>query len=226
MKIYFSVLRFSLLLSVVLAGSGRTGWGQGRAPFPIHEGGASDLLEKAPPAVKPKLFRGYGRFQAQFVKLCELLREDGRSDKLYEILYPASERDPDCVACRPLLRPLALACKPKTSFKKKTGSQPKMPLPKQREPHAKVIEAGSVLFRDLANEKDLLGETVKAVKKLLELLRDASGKTPAERDYYTVLAEYVEAPFKEALRGGVNKENETPEREHASRPEIRLDELF
>lgn len=199
---------------------------QGRAPFPIHQEQAAGELEKAPTPRQLRVFRGYGRYKMRFVELCEFLRSDGRADKVYEMLYPASERDAECIACRPLLRPFALSCKSKiTRSRAKEGSSGTEP--KQREPHAQVIAATGGLFADLAAEEDILAETAQAVKKLLGLLREPENKTKGERDYFLFLARVMEAPFKKALKTRADQVHDAGGAGDSSPPpQVVLDELF
>lgn len=197
---------------------------QDRAPFPIHEKGALDELEKAPAPRKLVVFRGYGKYDANFKKICDLIRQDGRSDKLYEILYPASERDPECIACRPLIRPWMMACRPRVSVRKKPNEAVKTPPPKQLEPHVQVLEAVSLVFNALPQEKDILPETIKAVRKLVACLRETSSRTAGEQEYFSILAEYVEAPFKVLLASA--PAGESPALQVTAAPTVKLDELF
>lgn len=58
-------------------------------------------------------FKGYGKYRESFRQLCLALREDGRANDLYFLLKPYSERDTDCVACRPFFLSFIGPCKGK-----------------------------------------------------------------------------------------------------------------
>ncbi|MBX7139264.1 MAG: hypothetical protein K1X83_14915 [Oligoflexia bacterium] len=121
-----------------------------------------------------------GRRHSDFVALCKALQLDGRDEALSLLMDANAYKDEKCLACRPLLRAWALACKPKakTSKKEKPTSVPEAaaapgaeagaaaaeptatptpePTPtrimKQREPNTQVLDMISRLFNALADD--------------------------------------------------------------------------
>lgn len=65
---------------------------------------------------------------------------------------------------------------------------------KQREPSIEVIEQSAIIFAELAELRNA-PLILPVIEHLASLYRMEEYKTPAEREYFTTLAEYMIAPF-------------------------------
>ncbi len=180
---------------------------------------ASNIIVPMPKIRLPN----FGRFKKQFVSVCEVIGEDLRREKLYEMLLSLSARNEECSSCRPLISTFAAACKLPVQRKKpkKKEADPEhsdveksmeevdaevVPTPtphkktKQREPHAAVIALLSELFAEIRDSGEDLSELVKAIDRLSVALSTHPSFTPGEREYFSIMAVYISAPFAEVLR--------------------------
>lgn len=212
-----------VVAGLLLLGGGAAMAGDGKVKFPLHE--PIDESRLAPtPTPRPKVFRGYGRYQGLFQAVCTELRSDGRSQKLYDISASAADvKEDDCMACRPLLKSFAVACKPTGSRKSKTLT----PIPPQREPRAAALVTVSKLAETLVQDDATIKETLKAAEKFVQLISVKEGFTPGERDYFAILAEYFDRPFR-IKRKTMQDAEETIEAPAGLTPSpaVPLDEMF
>jgi len=123
----------------------------------------------------------YGWARAEIKQICELLREDGRSDLLASLLEPRLKKDAACSDCRPLFMQIYGPCRPpvekKSKAKKKNSKkiqkeieeptnpdsaekissdatvQIKLAVPPQRFPQLALLDSVSDLSRKLAEPK-------------------------------------------------------------------------
>ncbi|RIL08467.1 MAG: hypothetical protein DCC75_08810 [Proteobacteria bacterium] len=178
---------------------------------------------------KPTTFKGYERHRTKIIELCSSLSRDYRSEKMFQMIEPLSIKDPGCVACRPMAKLFVQGCKPKVKLTRPKKDAPPTPTPlpvvRQREPNSLVLAQASQIFSAIAREKDILADSLIVIRKLVTVLRDPKDKSPAEREYFEILAEFIEAPFQEALSaeaafgGNYSKDQ-------ADSPQINIDELF
>jgi hypothetical protein len=208
---------------------------QPRAPFPVHTPNDEAAAAAKPVRKKPSVFKGYGSYRFHMKSICEAIKADGRMEKFFVQLDSISAGDETCAACRPLIKPMAEACRPpKVGKKAKEGAQPTA-TPKQREPHFEVAVLTLGLSKSLAADTEIRFETLKAIRKLVALLRSPEDKTAAERDYFSLLADYFEGPFNgvaylekhHAPSAGESSSagGEAPETQEGT-PVPKLDELF
>jgi hypothetical protein len=189
---------------------------------------ASDGLDEVTPTpAKKKLAAfSFAKYKRAMTDVCTGLNADGRQQKFFEMLDNHDVKDPDCLACKPLINAFAGTCrapKPvKAMVKKKdkevqatpeetaspqqTGSAKSLKSeqeqnPKtvflQREPNVAVIQGLSQIFGSLAEDEETIDEYAKAVDRVVNILRDKSGKTLAEIDYFDFMSQYIRAPFTE-----------------------------
>ena len=214
------LLALSATLCILVRMNVTAGADQGKVRFPLHEPIKEAELSPRPTA-KPKPFRGYGRFQYLFRDFCRLLRLDGRADKLFEITDSAAVRDSACLACQPLMKSFAVACKPAAS--RKRAKETPSAVPAQREPRPDVLVSATKLASSLAEEQGTLAETRRAMDRLVALLRSSEGKTVGERDYFAEVSHCLEKPFKVSKNGSSQEEGSSSAQ---TEPEIKLEELF
>ncbi len=177
------------------------------------------------PRPKPVIFRGYGKYRESFGALCAKIDQDGRRDKIYEILSSATGKDEACVACSPLIKMFAASCKPARQTKK--APEPGKKKYKQRDPHVQVLEGITKISSAMADEKDIFMESKKAISKLTALLRNPENKSEGEKDYFSVLADYFQAPFDAAFELMAKEGKVSSEQAPSVKtPEVNLEELF
>ena len=240
MPVYSKYVLFFLVLALCCPAIGA-------AQEEPDESAEQGIVEESAPAPKLKT-PNFGRFKRQFSQICDAVNEDLRREKLYELLFSISERNEECVACRPLINTFAAACKPAVVKQKKEKKKPEAqadaesedekstqeettesptPTPslrtKQREPHAAVIALVSELFQEIAASEENQTEVVKAVDVLARALSGHPSFSAAERGYFSIIAEYLKAPFE-----AMPRESATPT-DHKKTPEKQednVDDLF
>lgn len=175
-----------------------------------------------------EVFHGYGAYHAKMRQLCQEIAVDGRREAYQKILKSNSDRDVLCLACRPLLQALDQGCSGamKSTRKNKKGKEEATPKPilPQREPSASVLELVSSIFRDIRSDSRIANESQTAVSKLVLLLRDSKGRAQGEGEYFSILAEYVAAPFEGFVVKEPLSEDGTPVDKPT--PKVNVDDLF
>lgn len=159
----------------------------------------------------------FAKYRRYFNQLCEGLYQDGRSATLFSILDLNAVPDESCVACRPLLKTIANACKPKAFAKKKIETVARKdgakgeeqvvailptptPLPRQRDPNLLAVDAMVTGFGAITEEFKYPEELIKAVRRLEYLLTAPDGKSIAEVEYFTILASYMKLPVDRMIK--------------------------
>jgi hypothetical protein len=195
----------------VFAEAGHDDHGHGHENAPDH-GAAFDgvMLRK-----KKERPISYTKYKKLFKEICAGIDNDGRRELLFEILSAHDDRVPGCEACKPLMRTFMSACR--TSSKKKPKklkdgeAPPEKQDGKQREPNIYVSDALSRAFITIAGDEENVHKTLPALDYLLAFLRTSDGKSAAAAEYFSIFADYLEAPFTEA-RTAVKRRQEKEEK--------------
>ena len=137
--------------------------------------------------------------------LCETLQRDSRREGLYALLTARLPLTKGCPACRALLKEFSDACRtpqhPPTPAHTLSQAPSLLPgQPKEREPHLQVISAATAAFSSLAANPDSRSACLPAIEFLVQVLRDPEGKSKGELEYFSTLAEYMQAPFMHVLK--------------------------
>lgn len=155
----------------------------------------------APPKKTVKIFRGYSKYRDDMKKICVGIYEDGRIHSFITVVKSLSERDPACVACRPLMTAFAAVCTSVVNKREKIVAPkkikvvptatptpdpeidqetlptptptmtPTLSVPAQREPSPPLLSATSTFSEKIAEDKEVNVPSVKAFQKLVFTLR-------------------------------------------------------
>lgn len=180
-----------------------------------HDGFSAQSSEPAGPKKINISSTAFAKYRRYFSQMCEGMGYDGRSIALFNILDLNAVPDETCLACRPLLRAMANACKPRAEVKKKvSGKKSKeaeeqaaaaleptpTPVPKQREPNTMVVDAALRGFGAITEEFKYPEELLKAVNRLDFLLTAREGKSVGEREYFGTLASFIKLPVERMIK--------------------------
>ncbi len=166
----------------------------------------------------------YNDFKSEFKELCEHVSDDGRGEAFEMLLISQIDTGSACVACKTFFYTFGAACRGGgDGFKKKKNAhghnskssqgseiagapeEVTSPVPSaspqacqrpQLEPSIFVIDGISQLFIQLS-EDSRRDDTYLAVARLVAVLRKPEGKSEDEGNYFSVMAEYIAAPFEE-----------------------------
>lgn len=164
----------------------------------FSDGSIDETLVETKKAPKPN----FGPYRSGFERMCKLIRADGRQDFFYAFLVEHAVPDEECVFCEKYFRVFASACKPKKPPRHAKKSEAESPepvvpaIPKQREPTAELVALTYTVFEQLAEDRKV-DEVYLAVESLATSLTEASGQTPASRDYFQQLTAFMRLPFTE-----------------------------
>lgn len=158
----------------------------------------------------------YGRLRGEFKQLCELLKEDGRSDLVAKLVEPKLAKDKECPDCRPLFLQLYNPCRPPPPPKVKATPTPANDAPQpgevagenetsavdtplkpeqpQRFPQLAVLDLVSEISRQLADDERNPAQTTQAVDSLVKILTPPT-LAPGERDYMGTLTGFLMSGF-------------------------------
>jgi|GEM_PF-2415526 len=106
---------------------------------------------------QPRRPGDYGWARAEIKQICELLREDGRSDLLASLVEPRLKKDAACPDCRPLFMQIYGPCQPpvekKSKAKKKNSKkiQKESEEPTNPDAAAKISSDTTVQIKQLAS---------------------------------------------------------------------------
>ncbi len=175
------------------------------------DGFSPSNIEQAEPPKKINISStAFAKYRRYFSLMCQGLKADGRSESLFSIMDLNAVPDENCLACRPLLRTIANACKPKAIPKPvgKTDAEGEqlapaevvISTPIQREPNLAVLDSAVRAFGQASDEFKYPAELLKAADRLEFLLTAREGKTVAEREYFDILASYIRLPIKRMIR--------------------------
>jgi len=183
----------------------------------------------------------YNDLKRPLKELCEYIAEDGRRDALVVLLTSLTAVDPNCAACKPFFRSFVAACRaPKVYVKRKKKREPPpeleegetppptptpVPTPHELEPNIRVLDFASQVFTALSEDSRRLDDNYQAAMKFATALRSPQGKTTAEHNYYSTLAEYVLAPFEPYAEIVKRRELSSP-RKAAELPPADISDLF
>lgn len=145
------------------------------------------------------------RYEGILRKLCDALASDGRRDRLVEVGREAFPVENECLACKALWRTVLASCSPRTERlspqprrRPKPGEEPEVtPTPApvqyvgQRLPSAEAVEMASEV--SIRMQKDEPGDApnLMALRSVFGRVLQHPGLSPAERDYYSALEEYL-----------------------------------
>jgi len=152
----------------------------------------------------------FSRYRLDMGRMCNIVREDGRQEYLHQLLSDHAAPDEDCIACEKFFRTFASACKPKRQKRRKAeedAAAPTLVIHKQREPRLELVLRTSQLFTRMAEDRHQ-AEIAEAVHRLANILQTDTIQTPAERDYFHLLASAMSAPFQEQESNG--RDSSTP----------------
>lgn len=99
----------------------------------------------------------------------------------------------------------------------------------QLDPSTELLDLVSSIFREMSESKpkEEAENYFLAVSHLLKEMRDPENKTIKEKEYYSTLAAYIEAPFKsEGFLGETNSSINSSTSDPFTKPRTKLDDLF
>lgn len=123
-------------------------------------------------------------------EFCKELKKDGRAGKLGEIASNSLDAKSSCGSCKDFFRKIKNFCTVNKALMTKKGNTV------QREPSLMVIYYTSKIFSMLANDKDLSDAGIKISMLISYSLKHSSPQTKGEEEYYEMLSEYIQEPFK------------------------------
>ncbi len=145
------------------------------------------------------------RYEGIFRKLCDALAADGRSERVVQVGREAFPTENDCLACKALWRTVLASCSPRAERlspqprrRPKPGEEPQdtpTPVPVQhvgqRLPSAEAVEMASEV--SIRMQKDEPGDApnLMALRSVMGRVLRHPGLSPAERDYFSALEEYL-----------------------------------
>jgi len=161
-------------------------------------GEIGSILEN--PLPRQQRFRGYNAYRRQFSTICEYLARDGRQEAMHELLEQGLELSGEnsCRNCIEFFRAFSRPCVPRPRFIR-PGEAAEPGSVKYREPNTKAIDTISRLFIALSEDEEVANETAHSLQYLLELIDTGAARTPAEQDYFLIVAAYMRAPFETLL---------------------------
>lgn len=192
------------------------------------------------PRFKKKIVPNFLRYKLCFKEMCEFMDLDKQREKFVMMSSAHGESDPECLACKPLFLALASACRKKIKKIAKSTPTPEEETAEEAEaspsstpkeivridPNTLVLDTVTRCFEPILGVEAELPEGIKAIQKLVEILRSSEGKNKLQESYFSTLAQYVEAPFEEYLRTNPSApEGETPGSAGADKKED-VDSLF
>ncbi len=214
--VYHTAAELSIVLLICLSlffnSSNNIVWGEAEGKL------TADLIEEAlksgKSSKKETKLKGYGAYRGRLIEWCKQLENDGRRELLYLSLVGKDVKDPECLACKMFFKSVILACKPKDGarkIKKKTdhehahahsGDEGELSTPeptskvvfKQREPTVATVKVAVELFSALSEDKNA-SYHLQALKRLQVLIYERC-HSPAEKEYFSTLWEYIYGPFK------------------------------
>ena len=180
-----------------------------RRPPAKHANQAGYLAKLADVVASP--FSIYGMVETAapgLARLCTALDQDRRRGALYDILIKSLPDTRGCPVCRALVKKFTDACKqpPSAAPAARPNTSPAPAAPeaessasptpvKEREPNLQVIDAAAEAFSALAADVKQRTACLPAIEFLAQVLSSPAGKSKAQRDYFSTLAEYAKAPF-------------------------------
>ncbi len=192
---------------------------------------AGAAKEKNPDAPKKKFSEAIIlKHRTLFKALCDSIEKDGRKDVTFAMLDINAYKDESCLSCRPLLKAFASGCKPSRLKSAKKGEvlPTPSPIPKQREPNLEVISYTSAIFSEIADDAkntETVEEILKGMDRLTAVLTAEEGRSAAEREYFMLISDYANAPFKSIAKEAAEHRNELPKFGEGGQG-ASLDELF
>ena len=124
------------------------------------------------------------------------LKKDGRAGKIYEIASSIIDEKSSCEVCNEFFQKLMIFCTINKAVAEKNKKNNKIET-MQREPSLMVVHLAITLFNMLANDEKLSDDATKISMLLSYSLKNYSPMTKGEQEYYGMLVEYIEAPFKD-----------------------------
>ncbi len=181
---------------------------------------------------------GFTKYSRMFLRWCQLLDKDGRKESMFTMLDYISDEFTECPGCRGFIRGFAFPCKPKPKplTKRKPTPVPEgeptpeptvtpVPARVQREPNTELLDAISKGLIEIREDPKRINDAAVAVERLVKELRDPQHKSPGERDYFDVLAEYFHAPLIEFLEKPVDLHGD-PQAASPTPTPPQIDDLF
>lgn len=176
------------------------------------------IEKKATPVSdEPVVEYSFFRYDGAFRSLCQKLEVDGRATRFITVAERSLQDPATSQGLKTFWRSVVSGCRPphKPSPKdsatdSEQGAQGggEVPRPGQRTPSIEVIEEASALSNQMYQDEPGLEPNLVALQAALERLLSTPDLTRSEREYYSVLEEYLLAAWK-GREGVVG----TPERE-------------
>lgn len=168
------------------------------------------LGPKKPTAAPPKPTRrefSFLRYEGAFRSLCDAIALDGRRERLVDVGRKAFAQEAECLACKALWRTILAGCSPRgdrqpapRSLARRTpaegSSETPTPVPSvysvgERLPCVEAVDAASEISDRMHKDEPGAEPNLLALKRVFEQLTQEPSLSPAERDYYSVLGEYL-----------------------------------
>ncbi len=207
------VLLAASLLNLALASTALGDEEDGVAFTPRKDAQDVGVKPKKPASFTPEVVKrefSFLRYEGLFRNLCDALSADGRRERVLEVGREVFPKENECLACKALWRTVLAACSPRSE---RLASRPRRrvtpgseeqatptPVAEQhvgeRLPSVEVIEAASEI--SIRMQKDEPGDApnLMALERVMGRLQQQQGLSPAERDYYSALEQYLCAAWK------------------------------
>ncbi len=105
------ITHISLVTLLLLGGYHACAYGQNEGHDHDHDSGTSTLNKIVKTRKLRALPPNFVKFKSYFKDICEHISIDGRLDPLLTMLNARSERDPECVGCKPFFSPFVSSCR-------------------------------------------------------------------------------------------------------------------
>lgn len=135
-------------------------------------------------------------------QLCTAVHKDGQLALFLEVLQKSTEKEKECYSCTSFYKAISTGCKRHTGEKKGPKGKQVEVVKKLTalDPSTELIDVVSKLFLHLREERELLEQKVRLVRRLSLAMAERYGRTPQQRYYLQVLSGYIKAPFRSALQ--------------------------
>jgi len=135
-------------------------------------------------------------------QLCTAVQRDGQLGLFLEVLQKSTEKEKECYPCTSFYKAISTGCRRHTGEKKGPKGKQVEVVKKLTalDPSTELLDVVSKLFVHLREERELLEQKVRLVRRLSLTMAERYGRTPQQRYYLQVLSGYIKAPFRSALQ--------------------------
>lgn len=135
-------------------------------------------------------------------QLCTSLAKDNQLELFQEVILKSAEKEKECFSCISFYKAISTSCKRVAGTKKGNKKEPAAAMKKTPalDPSTELLDVVSQLFLHLREERELLEQKVKLVRRLILTMAERYGRSPQQRYYLQVLSGYIKAPFRSALQ--------------------------